>query len=105
LETAIFRVVQESLTNIHRHADSATTTIRLAQSGDTVSLQIEDEGRGIEPEKLSAIMSEGIAGVGLRGMRERIANFGGQFDIVSGKKGTCIRVSVPVTRRGDGSLI
>jgi signal transduction histidine kinase len=105
LETAIFRVVQESLTNIHRHADSATTTIRLAQSSDTVSLQIEDEGRGIAPEKLSAIMSEGVAGVGLRGMRERIENFGGQFDIASGKKGTCIRVSVPVTHDGDGLLI
>ena len=92
LETAIFRVVQESLTNIHRHAESPTATIRLEQDGDRVTLQIEDAGKGIPAEKLSEITSAGLAGVGLRGMRERIENFRGAFDITSSEKGTCIRV-------------
>lgn len=96
LETAIFRVVQESLTNIHRHADSATATIRLAQSGNRVALEIEDAGKGIAPGKLYEITSAGVSGVGLRGMRERIENFRGQLDISSGQKGTCIRVVIPI---------
>jgi signal transduction histidine kinase len=97
LETAIFRVVQESLTNIHRHADSPTATIRLKQAGDRVTLQIEDAGKGIAPEKLSEISSAGLAGVGLRGMRERIENLRGTFDITSSEEGTCLRISVPVS--------
>jgi signal transduction histidine kinase len=96
LETAIFRVIQESLTNIHRHAESATATIRLAQCGDRVTLQIEDAGKGISPEKLSAITSTGASGVGLRGMRERIENFRGSFDISSSEQGTCIHVAIPI---------
>jgi signal transduction histidine kinase len=99
LETAIFRVVQESLTNIHRHAESSTAAIRLGQCEGRVTLQIEDQGQGIAPEKLSEIASTGLAGVGLRGMRERIENFKGEFEISSNssKKGTCIRIAVPVS--------
>jgi signal transduction histidine kinase len=96
LETAIFRVIQESLTNIHRHAESATATIRLAQCGDRATLQIEDAGKGISPEKLSAITSSGASGVGLRGMRERIENFRGSFDITADERGTCIHVAIPI---------
>jgi signal transduction histidine kinase len=96
LETAVFRVVQESLTNIHRHADSPTATIRLSQSEDRVTVQIEDAGKGIVPEKLSEITTAGVSGVGLRGMRERIENFRGTFDVTSGERGTCIRVSIPI---------
>jgi signal transduction histidine kinase len=95
LETAIFRVVQESLTNIHRHAGSATAMIRLAQSGGKVTLQIEDEGRGIAPEKMAEI-SAGVSGVGLQGMRERVENFRGVFDITSREQGTSIRVAIPI---------
>ena len=97
LETAIFRVVQESLTNIHRHAGSATATIRLEQSGGHVRLQIQDTGKGISPEKLCEITSGGVSGVGLRGMRERIENFRGTFNIASDETGACISVSIPIT--------
>ncbi len=97
LETAIFRVVQESLTNIHRHADSATATIGLKQSSGKVHLQIEDQGKGIPPEKLSEITSTGLPGVGLRGMRERIEYFKGEFVITSVGTGTCIQVAIPVS--------
>jgi signal transduction histidine kinase len=96
LETAIFRVVQESLTNIHRHADCATATIRLEQSGRHVRLQIQDTGKGIAPAKLCEITSGGVSGVGLRGMRERIENFRGTFDLTSDETGTCIAVSIPI---------
>lgn len=96
LETAVFRIVQESLTNIHRHAASPTATIRLRQSGERVTLEIEDAGKGIPPEKLSEIACAGVSGVGLRGMRERIENFRGTFDVISGETGTCIRVSIPI---------
>jgi signal transduction histidine kinase len=96
LETAIFRVVQESLTNIHRHAGCATATIRLAQSGERVRLQIQDAGKGIAPAKLIEITSGAVSGVGLRGMRERIENFRGTFDVTSDETGTCISVSIPI---------
>jgi signal transduction histidine kinase len=96
LETAIFRVVQESLTNIHRHAGCATATIRLAQSGERVRLQIQDAGKGIAPAKLLEITSGAVSGVGLRGMRERIENFRGTFDVTSDETGTCISVSIPI---------
>jgi signal transduction histidine kinase len=96
LETAVFRVIQESLTNIHRHAESPSATIRLNQSSGKVSLEIKDQGKGIAVERLSEITSTGLKSVGLRGMRERIENFKGEFAISSDEKGTCIRVAIPL---------
>jgi len=95
LETAIFRVVQECLTNIHLHSESPTATIRLSQSPGKVSLEIEDEGKGIAPEKLSKIASSGLSGLGLRSMRERIKDFQGDIEITSHGRGTQIKVNVP----------
>jgi signal transduction histidine kinase len=95
LETAIFRVVQECLTNIHLHSESPTATIRLSQSPGKVSLEIEDEGKGIPPEKLSKIASSGLSGLGLRSMRERIKDFQGDIEITSHGRGTQIKVNVP----------
>ena len=96
LETAIFRVVQECLTNIHLHSGSPTATIRLHQSSDKITLEIKDEGKGIAPEKLSKVNSSGLSGLGLRGMRERIKDFQGDMEIISHEKGTQIKVSVPL---------
>ena len=96
LETAIFRVVQECLTNIHLHSGSPTATIRLHQSSDKITLEIKDEGKGIAPEKLSKVNSSGLSGLGLRGMRERIKDFRGDMEIISHEKGTQIKVIVPV---------
>jgi PAS domain S-box-containing protein len=96
LELAIFRVVQECLTNIHRHSESPTASIRLHQSSGKAILEIRDAGKGIGPEKLSKIVSSGASGVGLRGMRERIKNFEGELEILSGEKGTHIRVFIPL---------
>jgi signal transduction histidine kinase len=95
MEIAIFRVVQECLTNIHRHSGSATAAIKLRESSGDVVLEITDEGKGIAPEKLSQISSVGVAGVGLRGMRERIKDFGGELEIASDEKGTRVKMVVP----------
>src|SRR6266481_363694 len=72
LETAIFRVVQECLTNIHRHSGSPVAKIRLSRSANDVQLEVRDKGKGIAPEKLSEMAAKGAPGVGIRGMRERI---------------------------------
>ena len=95
MEIAIFRVVQECLTNIHRHSGSATATIRLCECSGDVILEVTDEGRGITPERLSQISSVGAPGVGLRGMRERIKDFGGELEIMSDEKGTRVKMVVP----------
>ena len=81
LETAIFRLVQECLTNIHRHSESAVAKIRLIQSADEIRLEVEDEGKGIPVEKQAELLSSGTAGVGIRGMRERLRQLGGTLEI------------------------
>jgi len=96
LETAIFRVVQECLANIHLHSESPTATIRLSQTPGKISLDIEDEGKGIAPEKLSKLVSSGLPGLGLRSTRERVKDFQGDIEITSHGRGTQIKVNVPV---------
>jgi signal transduction histidine kinase len=98
LETAIFRVVQECLTNVHRHSGSPVAEICLSQSADDVQLEVRDKGKGISPEKLSEMASSGAPGVGIRGMRERIHQLGGSLEISSAGsgKGTVVLVTLPV---------
>jgi signal transduction histidine kinase len=103
LELAIFRLVQESLTNIHRHSESKTASIRLARGDQAVSVEIQDEGKGIAAERLENIL-EGGSGVGICGMRERLRQFGGELQIQSGGSGTRVSVNIPVvnTSRDSG---
>ncbi len=89
MELVVYRVVQECLTNIHRHSGSKTAVIRLVRDGEIFSLEVEDAGKGIPPEKLNLLQLQG-AGVGLRGMRERIRPFDGQMNIISNDGGTTI---------------
>ncbi len=96
LELVMFRLVQECLTNIHRHSDSKTAIITMAREGDNLSLEVRDEGRGIPPERLAEIQAKG-SGVGITGMRERVRQFGGQMNIQSGEKGTTILFTIPMT--------
>ena len=95
LELVIFRVVQECLTNIHRHAESKTASIRMAQGSNQVMLEIGDQGKGMAPERLAEIQS-GRSGVGIRGMKERLRRFDGTMEISSDKSGTRILVTIPV---------
>jgi PAS domain S-box-containing protein len=95
-ELVIFRVVQEALTNVHRHSRSKTATIRLRRDDTAVSVEIQDDGRGISPAKLAELHLHG-SGVGIRGMRERIRQFSGTMKIESNGTGTRINVTFPVS--------
>jgi PAS domain S-box-containing protein len=95
LEIAIFRVVQECLTNAHRHSGSTSITVRLTFMGSELQVEIEDNGSGIPTEKLREFESTGLSGVGLRGMRERLRQLGGSLEIISAERGTTIRGKVP----------
>ncbi len=95
-ETAIFRVVQECLTNIHRHSESPIARIRLRQRDDQVRVEIEDKGKGIPPEKQKEMNSSGTPGVGIRGMRERLRQLGGTLEFKSNGSGTIVVVELPI---------
>jgi PAS domain S-box-containing protein len=94
MELTVFRLVQECLTNIHRHSGSKVAAIRINLADRRVFLEVEDAGRGISPEKLLEIQSHG-AGVGIRGMRERVLQCGGEMKIESEGRGTKISVTLP----------
>lgn len=97
LETTIYRMVQEGLSNIHRHSGSFTAEIRLAREGGFVVLEIKDQGCGIAPEKLSMCNNRrAIVGVGVAGMRERVRQFGGHLQLHSSHQGTRIKARFPV---------
>jgi PAS domain S-box-containing protein len=95
VEMALFRIVQECLTNIHRHSGSKKATIRIARKAETVSLDIQDEGKGISTEKLVSIQRQS-AGVGIAGIRERVRHLRGTVNIQSNPSGTTISVTLPV---------
>lgn len=97
IELVVFRVVQECLTNIHRHSGSRTASIRLSRDFDSILLEVKDSGKGMSPEKLSEIQSRG-SGVGIRGMRERVRQFHGDLKINSDEAGTKIRVKIPAPK-------
>jgi two-component system NarL family sensor kinase len=96
LETAIFRIVQESLTNIHRHSGARKARISIGRGDGTVRMSISDDGRGISKEKLKRIAA-GQSGVGIAGMRERVKQLGGTFQIRSNGPGTTLDVELPFT--------
>jgi signal transduction histidine kinase len=98
MELCIFRVVQECLTNIHRHAGSPTAAIRITQDGAYLRVEIEDAGKGIPPEKQSLFRLSARTGVGLRGMRERLRQLGGTLQIQSNGHGTQVIATLPVAR-------
>jgi PAS domain S-box-containing protein len=99
LELVIFRVIQESLTNIHRHSGSSSARIYLIASDTSVHFEVSDSGKGIAPERQSEI-SGAKSGVGVRGMEERVRQFGGTLQITSSEKGTRVAVMLPLKSSG-----
>jgi signal transduction histidine kinase/CheY-like chemotaxis protein len=95
-ELVVFRAVQECLTNIHRHSGSKTAIITLTFSSGTVSIKIQDSGKGMSAEKLAEIQS-GASGVGVRGMRERVGQLGGKISFHSDASGTTVSITLPAT--------
>jgi signal transduction histidine kinase len=89
VELAVFRIVQEALSNIHRHSHSPTAHILLIRQDAALALEISDQGRGIPPGK-------DMAGVGVAAMRERVRLLRGSLDIKTGSTGTTITISLPL---------
>ncbi len=97
VETAIFRIVQECLTNIHRHSGSSVAKIRVTRRDGQVLVEVADRGKGIPPEKQKAMEAGAKMGVGTRGMGERVRQLGGTLEITSGSQGTVIVAKLPVS--------
>lgn len=93
VETMMFRIVQEGLSNIHRHSGSKAATIRLTADAEHVILELIDQGRGMPANLQGATAGE--FGVGIAGMRERARQLGASLEIVSDKHGTTLRVLQP----------
>jgi signal transduction histidine kinase len=96
VETTLFRVVQESLTNVHRHSKSPTASIRLSRRATEVKLEITDKGQGMPAKALhSGNQKSGQLGVGIMGMSERARQLGGRLEIDSSRRGATVRVVIP----------
>jgi len=97
IETTIFRIVQEGLTNVHRHSGARRAWIRLALEADRLMLEIRDDGHGMTPASaLPAQSGISVLGVGIAGMRERLRQFNGSLVVESDRNGTVIRASLPL---------
>jgi signal transduction histidine kinase len=103
LELAIFRVVQECLTNIHRHSESATAAIQIQQDGNSLKVRVQDQGKGIPLEKQRELIEASRGGVGFGGMRERVRQLGGALEIQSNGDGTVVIATLNsgMTRPGN----
>ncbi|HUX09198.1 MAG TPA: sensor histidine kinase, partial [Terriglobia bacterium] len=100
VELTLFRIVQEALTNIHRHSGGRQATISMRQTGGDLTLTVADDGHGMDPYTLAKVRREGAAlGVGIAGMKERIRQLGGNLNISSGNTGTAVTVNLPIARQ------
>jgi PAS domain S-box-containing protein len=99
VELAIFRLVQECLTNIHRHSGSKTAVIRIIRGPDKIYAEVQDQGKGMSPERFAEVQSQGAGvGVGIRGMRERVRQAHGELTVDSNALGTTITATFPATK-------
>ena len=96
VENALFRIVQECLTNVQRHSGSPTASIQLAREDGRIALEVRDEGRGMPEEVVSPSDPVGALGVGLLGMRERVRQLGGELRIESSPRGALVQVEIQV---------
>jgi signal transduction histidine kinase len=96
IELSIFRVAQECLTNIHRHSESPTATVRIRLEGASVRIDVEDAGKGMVVDKDSGFLPSSRSGVGLRGMRERLRLLGGTLQLHSTACGTTVTAVIPI---------
>jgi signal transduction histidine kinase len=96
VELSIFRIVQECLTNVHRHSGSATSSVHLSRKPGEIQLRVSDQGCGISREIQDKFLAGQSLGVGLRGMRERIKLLGGGIQVQSSGNGTSVIVILPI---------
>jgi len=95
VETTLFRITQEALGNVHRHADSTTAEVRLGITAASIQLEITDDGRGFDESVLRGGTTQHRYGVGLLGMRERARQLGGSMQVDSRPGNTSVRVDLP----------
>jgi PAS domain S-box-containing protein len=95
-ELSLFRIVQECLTNVHRHSKSPSALVRLSRTPQEITLEVKDNGTGINDELRSSIVSGASAGVGFRGMQERVRTLGGTLTVQSNGQGTSVLVALPL---------
>src|SRR6185437_7700232 len=102
-ELTMFRVLQESLTNVHRHSASATAEVRLLAHAGNAVLEIEDYGKGFNQTLLEQGGEDwmGVLGVGVRGMNERLRQLKGKLEIITKEGGTLVRATVPAEPQGS----
>ena len=100
LQRTLYRVAQEALTNVHRHADATQVELELTRRGNVLRMTIKDDGRGARPRGSDA--GDLAMGVGIPGMKARLRQFGGRLDIRSSTSGVTVVATVPVSRDGDG---
>ena len=99
-ELVLFRVLQESLTNVHRHSESPTAQVRLKMEEHTAVLEVQDQGKGAPAAVLEFNNdATGTLGVGIRGMKERLRQIGGNLELTSNSTGTRVRATVPLPAR------
>ncbi len=97
MELTIFRVVQESLTNVHRHSHARTADVKMKTDADSVFLEITDQGKGFSHSSRSGTKNGSTVsyGIGIRGMKERVEQFNGELQVTSGPSGTSLRAVLP----------
>jgi signal transduction histidine kinase len=99
VELALFRILQESLINVHRHSGSPTVVVKIEVDAEIVSLAVRDSGRGIPEQVLEQFRESGTAGIGLAGMRQRVADLGGELRVQSNNQGTLLYATIPLPGR------
>ena len=94
VETAVFRIVQEALTNVYRHSQATQSSVTLARSARGIKLEIRDNGKGLPEGAIR--FRPGSIGVGIGGMRQRVEEFGGELRLSAANPGTLVEVNIPV---------
>jgi len=98
IEITVFRLVQECLTNIHRHAESSDAVIRVTRTESTLAVEVSDHGHGLPTQAENETSnSSDLLGVGIMGMRERVEQLGGHMEIQSGSQGTRVQATLPIS--------
>jgi signal transduction histidine kinase len=105
METALFRILQEALTNVHRHSGSRAVEVRIAIENSRVILTVRDFGVGVPSETLDRFWKTGNVGVGLAGIRERLKELGGILEIESDLDGTLLKATIPLSSPERAELV
>jgi len=95
IETTIFRVIQESLTNVCRHANSESARVEIEKLSESVLVRVRDYGKGLSREIAGRNTSSSL-GVGVTGMRERVRQFGGELTMLRAEPGTLVEARIPL---------